>query len=205
MLFNNICDKNTLMKQIINDICHTIIKNDYKIVLISGNGCAGKSIFANLLKGKYQDFNKTVCILDTDDFLLDKEYRKSTIISYVDKKGQVKKGYMASTFPQAYDFEKLKNTIIGKNQDLIIIEGIGAAFVLNDFPQAYKIFLQIDRETEFRRRSQRARSEADLSKERIEMRYEQFELFVLPLADKFDLRLVSQNDFSLKLTKEKER
>ena len=34
------------------------------------------------------------------------------------------------------------------------------------------------------------------AKERIEMRYEQFELFVLPLADKFDLRLISQNDFS---------
>ena len=108
---------------------------------------------------------------------------------------------MASSFPQAYDFEKLKNIIVGKNQDLIIIEGIGAAFMLNDFPQAYKIFLQTDKKTEYRRRSQRARSEADLSEERIEMRYEQFELFVLPLAEKFDLRLVSQNDFSLKLSK----
>jgi len=91
-------------------------------------------------------------------------------------------------------------SVVKKNKkDLIIIEGIGAAFVLNDFSQAYKIFLQIDKETEYLRRSQRARSEADLSKERIEMRYEQFELFVLPLADKFDLRLISQNDFSYDL------
>ncbi len=184
------------MKQTVKDICNTIIKNDYKIVLISGNGCAGKSTFAHSLKEEYQKSKRTVYVIDTDDFLLDKNYRKNTVKSYVNKEGQVKKGYMASTFPQAYNFEKLKNTIAGKKQDLIIVEGIGAAFILNDFPQAYKIFLQTDKKTEYHRRILRARSDADLSKERIEMRYEQFELFVLPLADKFDLRLVSQNDFS---------
>ena len=196
LLSNNICDKNVRMKQTVNEICNTIIKNGYQIVLISGNGCAGKSTFANLLKEEYQKSKKTVCIIDTDDFLLDKNYRKNTLKSYVNKEGLIKKGYIASTFPEAYDFEKLKNTIAGKNQNLIIVEGIGAAFILDDFPQAYKIFLQTDKETEYQRRSQRARSDADLSKERIEMRYEQFELFVLPLADKFDLRLVSQDDFS---------
>lgn len=184
------------MKQTIFDICSAIIKSGYKIVLISGNGCAGKSTFANLLKEEYQKFNKTVCIIGTDDFLLDKNYRKNTLKSYVNKEGQLKKGYIASTFPEAYDFERLKDTIADKSQDLIIVEGIGAAFILNDFPQAYKIFLQTNKEDEYLRRSQRARSDADLSEERIEMRYEQFELFVLPLADKFDLRLVSQNDFS---------
>ena len=184
------------MRLLISDICNTIIKKDYKIILISGNGGSGKSTLANLLKNECQKLGKAVCIVSTDDFLLDKNYRKSTLISYINKGGQVRKGYIASTFPEAYDYEKLKNTIIAKRQDLIIIEGIGAAFILNDFPQAYKIFLQIDKEMEYLRRSQRARSEADLSKERIEMRYEQFELFVLPLADKFDLRLVSQSDFS---------
>lgn len=59
--------------------------------------------------------------------------------------------------------------------------------------------MQVDKETEYKRRIQRARAGADLTRERMEIRYEQFELFILPLADKFDLRLTSQNDFSLKL------
>lgn len=187
------------MKKTVSDICKTIIKGGYKIVLISGNGCSGKSTFANLLRDEYQKSNKTACIIRTDDFLLDKNYRKSTLKSYVNKAGQVIKGYMASTFPESYDFKTLKTAIASKEEDLIIIEGIGAAFILNDFTQAYKIFLQIDEETEYFRRSQRARSSADLSKARIEMRCEQFELFVLPLADKFDLKLISQNDFSYAL------
>lgn len=184
------------MRRIISYICNTIIEKGYRTVLISGNGCAGKSTFAKLLRDECQKFNKTAYVISTDDFLLDKNYRKSTLKSYVNKDGQVKEWYMASTFPESYDFETLKNVVASKGEDLIIIEGIGAAFVLDDFAQAYKIFLQVDKETEYFRRAQRARSAADLSKERIEMRYEQFELFVLPLADKFDLRLVSQDDFS---------
>ncbi len=56
--------------------------------------------------------------------------------------------------------------------------------------------MQVDKETEYKRRVQRARAGADLTRERMEIRYEQFELFILPLADKFDLRLISQDDFS---------
>ena len=184
------------MQKIIDDICNTIMTKGITLVLISGNGAAGKSTLANLLKNEYQQFNKTAFIVHTDDFLLDKNYRKTTFKFYINKAGQNRKGYIASTFPEAYNFEDLNNTIRSKSEDLIIVEGIGAAFILDNFPQAYKIFLQVDKDTEYLRRSQRARSEADLSKERIEMRYEQFELFVLPLADKFDLRLISKNDFS---------
>jgi uridine kinase len=78
----------------------------------------------------------------------------------------------------------------------VIIEGIGAALLTEKLPDSYKIFLQIDKETEFQRRLYRARSGADLSKERFDIRYEQFEIFILPYADKFDLKLLSQKDFS---------
>ncbi len=184
------------MQTIIDDICNTIIENGTKFVLISGNGAAGKSTFANLLKSEYQKFNKTAFIIHTDDFLLDKNYRINTFKFYVNKAGQERKGYMASTFPEAYDFDKLTSTIADKNEDLVIIEGIGAAFLSDYFNQAYKIFLQTDKKTEFARRQKRTRSSADLSENRMDIRYEQFELFVLPLADQFDLKLISQPDFS---------
>lgn len=184
------------MKQTVDNICKRIMDQGAKFILISGNGASGKSTLANFIKDEYQKFNKTVCIIHTDDFLLDKNYRKNTVKSYVNKAGQTKTGYMASAFPEAYDFAKLTSAIVDKNEDLVIIEGIGAAFLSDYFNQSYKIFLQTDKKTEFSRRQQRARSSADLSEKRMDIRYEQFELFVLPLADQFDLKLISQPDFS---------
>lgn len=184
------------MKIEVNDICDNILKNGDKFVLISGNGGAGKSTLAKVLQNKFLQKNKTVNVISTDDFMLDKVYRKNTIKTYLDKNGQTRSGYMTSTFPEAYDYDLLKKTICAQDADIIIVEGIGAALILADFKESYKIFVQVDKETEFQRRAQRARSGADLSRERMEIRYEQFELFILPLADKFDLKLISQDDFS---------
>ena len=103
---------------------------------------------------------------------------------------------MASTFPDAYDFSPLLSAIKTDTSNIVIIEGIGAALLVETIPDSYKIFIQIDKETELQRRLSRARSGADLSKERFDIRYEQFEIFILPCAARFDLKLVSQNDFS---------
>ena len=102
---------------------------------------------------------------------------------------------MASTFPEAYDFSPLRSALETDTSNIVIIEGIGAALLTETFPDSYKIFVQTDKETEFQRRMCRARSGADLSKERFDIRYEQFEIFILPHANKFDLKLVSQNNF----------
>lgn len=130
------------------------------------------------------------------DFMLDKAYHKKTLKTYLDKNGKNKCAYLASTFPEAYDFISLKNRVDLQKSDIVIIEGIGAALFLEHFENSYKIFLQVDTQTEYRRRIQRARPGADLSPERMEIRAEQFELFILPLADKFDLKLTSGDDFS---------
>ncbi len=187
------------MKISVDDICNTITKGKYKFVLISGNGAAGKSTFATKLQENLERNGKTVSIISTDDYLLDKTYRKNNFITYTDKNGDAKSAYLASTFPGAYDYESLNNAISIQDADIMVIEGIGAALIVNNFERAYKIFLQVDKETEYTRRIQRARSGADLSKERMDIRHEQFELFILPLSSKFDLRLTSMSDFSYSL------
>ena len=180
----------------IKDICDLIIKSGHKYILISGNGASGKSTLAHNLQNILQNMNKTVSVFHTDDFMLDKEYRKKTLKTYIGKDGTKKTQYMASTFPEAYDFLPLLSALESNVSDIVIIEGIGAALLTEKLPNSYKIFVQTDKETEFQRRLCRARSSADLSKERFDIRYEQFEIFILPYANKFDLKLVSQNDFS---------
>lgn len=187
------------MSKIVNDICNIILKDKYRFVLISGNGGAGKSTFAKILQRELEHKSKNVSVISTDDFLLDKTYRKSTFKSYIDKNGKTKTAYLASTFLEAYDCKSLNNAIYAQNAEIIIIEGIGGALILDNFKKAYKIFLQVDKETEYQRRIKRARKGADLTRERMEIRYEQFELFILPLAEKFDLRLTSEDDFSYSL------
>lgn len=183
------------MKKVVDDICDKVIKDGYRFVLISGNGAAGKSTFAKILCEELKQKGRNISIISTDDFMLDKVYRKSTIKTYIGKNGQSKSAYMASTFPEAYDYDSLEHAIYSQDADITIIEGIGAALILDIFEKSYKIFLQVDKETEYQRRIKRARSGADLSRERMEIRYEQFELFILPLAERFDLKLTSQSDF----------
>ena len=184
------------MKKTIDSICNTVLRGKYKFVLISGNGGAGKSTFAKILQEKLELAGKTVSIISTDDYMKDKAYRKNNFITYNDKSGKPKTAYIASTFPEAYNYQSLDKAIHSQNTDIIIVEGIGVALILDNIENAYKIFMQVDKETEYKRRVQRARAGADLTRERMEIRYEQFELFILPLADKFDLRLISQDDFS---------
>lgn len=184
------------MNTTLNDICTRAIKGEYKFILISGNGGAGKSTFAHKLQYELQHKNKTIEIISTDDFMLDKAQRKNTIKTYLGKDGKLKKAYLASTFPEAYDFISLMNSVDSQKSDIVIIEGIGAALFLDNFKNSYKIFLQVDTQTEYKRRIQRGRPGADLSPERMEIRAEQFELFILPLADKFDLQLTSGDNFA---------
>lgn len=184
------------MNKTVNDICNKILEDKYKFVLISGNGGAGKSTLAKILQKELASKGKKANVISTDDFMLEKNYRKNTFITYADKNGNPKTAYIASTFPEAYDYKSLNNTISMQEASIIIVEGIGVALILDSFDKAYKIFLQVDKETEYQRRIQRARPGADLSPERMEIRYEQFELFILPLAERFDLRLTSEDDFS---------
>ncbi|MBO7509098.1 MAG: hypothetical protein J6T57_02380, partial [Alphaproteobacteria bacterium] len=145
----------------IQDICNLIIKSGHKHILISGNGASGKSTLAHNLSNMLQDINKTVSIFRTDDFMLDKEYRKKTLKTYIGKDGTPKTQYMSSTFPEAYDFLPLLSALETNTSDIVIIEGIGAALLTEQLPNSYKIFVQTDKETEFQRRLCRARSSAD--------------------------------------------
>lgn len=184
------------MKITVNDICDRILQNGYPFVFISGNGGAGKSTLAHSLQDTLVQRNKTVKILSTDDFMLDKAYRKKTMITYKGKNGQIKSCYMASTFRESYDFDSLKQAAESKEADITLIEGIGAALFLQDFKNSYKIFLQVDKDTEYKRRIRRARKGADFTRERAQIRFEQFDVLILPLATQFDMQLISQDDFS---------
>jgi len=191
------------MNKVVDYICHKVLNGGYEYLLISGNGGAGKSTFAKILQDILQQKQKVVQIFSTDDFMLDKAYRKQTIINYIGKNGERKNAYLASTFPEAYDFNRLTSELSASKADIKIVEGIGVALILDNFANSYRIFMQVDKETEYKRRIQRARKGADLTKERMDIRYEQFELFILPLSNKFDLNLISQDDYSCIVVNEK--
>ena len=60
----------------IQDICDLVIKSGRKYILISGDGASGKSTLTHNLQDMLQNTTKTVSVFHTDDFMLDKEYRK---------------------------------------------------------------------------------------------------------------------------------
>lgn len=133
----NIYSINDNMNEIVNDICDKVIKDEYAFILISGNGAAGKSTFATVLQNELGRRNKSVQIISTNDFMLDKTYRKSHIKTYIDKNGRNKNDYIASTFPEAYDYNSLNRSIYPNNADITIIEGIGAALITDDFSYSF--------------------------------------------------------------------
>lgn len=178
-----------------------IIKNKYKFVFISGNGTSGKSTFANNLAKKLEKSKCSVCIIDTDNFLFNSKIRKLKIKEYIDNYGNLKTSYLSSSFSDSYNLDLLENTIKTSENDVIITEGVGASFIKTK--NSIGVFITVNKNIEFERRLKRKRNSADLSKNDFENRYEQFELFVLPLKNKFEIELESQEDFSYKIIKDK--
>lgn len=170
-------------------------------IFISGNGASGKSTFAKELKSELLKYNKSVSLIDTDNFLIKSDIRKSKTKEYIDKNGNIKESYLSSSFPESYDFDLLESEIKKNKNNIVIIEGVGSSFIKPE--KSLGIFITAEKNIEFERRLSRKRNSADLSEKDFENRYEQFELFVLSNRHKFEIELESQKDFSYKIIKDK--
>ena len=181
-------------------------QNDKVLIGISGPGAAGKTTFAKKL---IDSLDTEVNYLNTDPYIIT-DVRKYVKISYTyEKKNHMYK--MTACHPVAHnllvltrDIEMLKegftfktigtdyakSMILSANNKINIVEGMSVSFLdleLFDFT----IYLHVDGDVELARRmdrdvKDRGRSIEHLKHSHIERRI-QYELFMHPMSEKFDL------------------
>lgn len=181
-------------------------QNDKVLIGISGPGAAGKTTFAKKL---INSLDTEVNYLNTDPYIIT-DVRKYAVISYTyEKKNHMYK--MTACHPAAHnllvltrDIEMLKegftfktigtdyakSMILSANNKINIVEGMSVAFLdleLFDFT----IYLHVNGDVELARRmdrdvKDRGRSIKHLKHSHIERRI-QYELFMHPMSEKFDL------------------
>ena len=188
----------------------------YKFIFISGNGGSGKTTLSKKMVEEINSRGLKANRIDTDDFMIDTEIRKSAQKEWIDKNNNKRISDHGSVFKEAYHLASLESVVHSlmnnencsykprKSEELIelkpdasitIIEGIASAF-LDKNKLAYSVLLTCDMETEINRRIGRNRNgEDNLSREAVEIkaseRREQFEITVLSEKDNFDLELLS--------------
>jgi len=196
----------------------------YKFIFISGNGGSGKTTLSQEIASEVKSRGLEVNCIDTDDFLVDTEIRKSAKKQWIDINNITRESRYTSSFQESYHLNSLEGIINSLNQGvdssfkpkkesesieikaeapLTIIEGVGAAF-LEKNTNTFGIFVTCDIDTEIDRRIKRARngehamSRDEVEKESIE-RNDQFKSVILPERGKFDLELSSNEDYSLNI------
>lgn len=181
-------------------------QNDKVLIGISGPGAAGKTTFAKKL---IDSLDTEVNYLNTDPYIIT-DVRKYAVISYTyEKKNHMYK--MTACHPAAHnllvltrDIEMLKegftfktigtdyakSLVLSADSKINIVEGMSVAFLdleLFDFT----IYLHVNGDVELARRmdrdvKDRGRSIKHLKHSHIERRI-QYELFMHPMSEKFDL------------------
>jgi len=193
----------------------------YKFIFISGNGGSGKTTFSKKIVEEINSRGLNANRIDTDDFMIDTEIRKSAKKEWIDKNNNKRISDHGSVFREAYHLDSLEDIVhsLINNEDsyyksknseelielksdlpITIIEGIASAF-LEKNDMVYSILLICNIEIEVNRRIDRARNgENNLPREAVEKkcseRREQFEITVLSEKDNFDLRLFSLENHS---------
>ncbi|MDR2913328.1 MAG: hypothetical protein LBV74_00585 [Tannerella sp.] len=214
--------KSYVSKQIVKKVIDFCLDKDYRFIFLSGNGGAGKTTLSEELVTEVKALGLNVNCIDMDEFVLDTKMRKSGKKVWTDINGKTRESEYTTSFKESYYLSapevivysltqgkncyfkpKKRNEFVEVNAQvaITIIEGVGSAF-LEKLPQTFGIFLMCNRDVEVSRRISRARDgEQNLSREEVKRkcdeRNEQFEAFILPEREKFDLELSSQEDYSL--------
>lgn len=204
------------MDKVLHEIVNLVnVKNEKMIIGISGHGASGKTTFANkLVKVLGQ---KDVNYINTDPYIIGSNIRKHTLIDYeyVNQKHRYK---MTACHPAAHNVLALERDIkmirdgfdlytirtdymdsalISPKNNVTIIEGMTVAFV-NPNLFDLKVYLYTDGDTEFLRRSDRDVSErgTDINylKQSHEERRIQYDLFMHPYHENFDIILRNSNE-----------
>lgn len=201
--------------------------NKFKFIYISGNGGSGKTTFAKSLVKQLNSMNINSNYIDTDEFVLDAEIRKSAKKKWIDVNGNERISEYTTSFPESYYLPALKTIIYSLRQGkdcyykpkkknefielkaefpVTIIEGVGVAF-LEKTKDTIGLFFTCNEDVEIERRIQRARNGEDVMsyeevRKKVIERNNQFNVSVLPNKSKFDIELYSSKDFNLSVIRD---
>lgn len=198
-------------------------RGEKTIILVSGGGAAGKSIFCEALLVKLG--NKNPNRINADAYLIDSSARASAKWrSEVD--GRVVEGRLTACCRTATflpglnrDIRSVRSgypvwtvedfgspsVILDPNKHICIVEGIGACFSDISLFDA-SVFMYCSTESEYQRRLPRDENTRGIPIEKIksdfDLRRTQFDVEVFPRRNLFNLVLRSMNDFSLSVEKD---
>ncbi|CAM5221260.1 Uridine kinase OS=Ureibacillus acetophenoni OX=614649 GN=SAMN05877842_1151 PE=4 SV=1 [Ureibacillus acetophenoni] len=203
------------MDILIKKIVQWIENSDKRLIIgISGHGAAGKTTFAHKLMEEIKD---NVNYLNTDPYIVSSRIRKYAEIDYT-YNGELHRFKMTACHPAAYhipslerdvqmlkegmdlrriDTHYLKSEILSSKNKVSIVEGMCVAFTN---PELFDllIYFYTDDDTEFERRSSRDIQERGMDIEYLKQSHNerriQYELFMHPYSEKFDIVIKSSND-----------
>ncbi|MCS5502616.1 phosphoribulokinase [Lysinibacillus sp. A4] len=204
------------METILKEILKWVKQADNKIIIgISGHGAAGKTTFAKkLIHALDQD---EVNYLNTDPYIVNSDIRKQTILNYT-YQNEHHRFKMTACHPAAHhlpslerdvqmiragldfmtiDTNYMKSTLISSKKQITIVEGMCVAFI---DPQLLdlKIYFYTDGATELKRRSDRdvleRGTDINYLKQSQDERRIQYELFMHPHCQHFDMVIKTQDD-----------
>ena len=204
------------MDRVLREIASLIKREDRRFTIgISGHGASGKTTFAHNLLNLLERDN--VNYINTDPYIIGSQLRKYTLINY-DYKNELHQEKMTACHPAAHNIFALerdihmmkdgldfytistnhtKSMLISSQNKINIVEGMTVAFTdmkLYDL----KIYLYSDGETELMRRSIRDVTErgTDINylRKSHEERRIQYELFMHPYSQQFDMVVKTQDD-----------
>lgn len=202
------------MEKLLQQLAHQINRTNKKtIIRISGHGASGKTTFANKLISL---LDAKVNYINTDPYIIT-EVRKYTTIDY--EYNHQKYSYkMTACHPAAHnvlalerdikmiqqglDFytigtHYMESTLISAKNQVTIVEGMSAAFLNPDLVDL-SVYLYTDDETELIRRGVRDVSERGATIHHLtnshEQRRIQYELFMHPYHEQFDIVVKNSND-----------
>lgn len=208
--------KENKMEKILKDIVTWMNLADERIIIgISGHGAAGKTTFAHkLINALNRD---EVNYMNTDPYIVSSDIRKQTMIDYT-YQNQDHRFKMTACHPAAHhlpslerdvqmiregldlmtiDTHYMKSSFISSKRHITIVEGMSVAFIN---PQLFnlKIYFYTDGETELIRRSGRdvieRGTELNYLKQSHNERRIQYELFMHPYSQQFDMVIKTQDD-----------
>lgn len=204
------------MDKVLHKIANLISTQDKRVTIrISGHGASGKTTFAKNLLDILG--HESVNYINTDPYIIGSQLRKYSLIDY-EYKNQQHHEKMTASHPAAHNILALERDIhmirdgldfytIGTNYSksillsslnkINIVEGMSVAFTNPDLYDL-KVYLYTDGETELMRRSIRDVSERgthiNYLRKSHEMRRIQYELFMHPFHQNFDIVLKNSNE-----------
>lgn len=204
------------METILKEILRWVKQANKKIIIcISGHGAAGKPTFAKkLIHALDQD---EVNYLNTDPYIVDSDIRKQSILEYT-YQNEHHRFKMTACHPAAHhlpslerdvqmiregldlmtiDTHYMKSALISSKKQITIVEGMCVAFI---DPELFdlKIYFYTDGSTELKRRLGRdvleRGTDINYLKQSHEERRIQYELFMHPHCQHFDMVIKTQDD-----------